>query len=87
MSNDRIKYLTAEQIAQYCNVDKIQVKRWIASGLMGPNLKKQKVLLDDFIMFLNYKKLQNTKPLENESLKVLVVEDEADVADIIGDIF
>lgn len=87
MLNESIKYLSTEQIAQYCNVGKIQVERWIARGLMGANLKKKNVLLDDFIMFLNYRKIQPVESLENEGLKVLVIEDEVDVANTIGDIF
>lgn len=87
MLNNGGKYLSTEQISQYCHVGKIQVERWITKGLMGPNLKKKSVLLEDFITFLNYMKLQPAECLEDGSLRVLVFEDELDIANIIGNIF
>lgn len=87
MLNDNRMYLSIEQISQYCNVGKMQVERWITKGLLVPSSNKKNVPLEDFIKFLNYMKLQPEECLIDDSLRVLVIEDEIDVADIIGNIF
>lgn len=54
---------------------------------MGANLKKKDVSLEDFISFLNHNKFQGREKTNHDSLKVLVIDDETDVANAIGDIF
>lgn len=87
MLADEKKFLSVEQISSYCNVPIATVNRWIAKGFMGANLKKKNVLLEDFILFLNGHKLPDENKKNSTALKVLIVDNETVVADVIGDIF
>jgi CheY-like chemotaxis protein len=87
MNSDKNKYLSVKQISHYCEVDDMIVESWISRGLMGPNNKKTKVQLEDFISFLNSNHhFENTESSRDE-LSVLVVDDELNVASVIGEVF
>jgi CheY-like chemotaxis protein len=87
MDYDKGKYLSIEQISKYCDVNEESVKKWISKGLMGANNKKKKVLLEDFIYFLNIYKIERPLETKESDLKVLVIDDELNVANVIGDVF
>jgi CheY-like chemotaxis protein len=87
MNSDKNKYLSVKQISHYCEVDDMIVESWISRGLMGPNNKKTTVQLEDFISFLNSNHhFENTESSRDE-LSVLVVDDELNVASVIGEVF
>jgi CheY-like chemotaxis protein len=87
MLNEKNKYLSIAQISKYSNVEEETVRGWIGHGLMGPNNKKTQVLLDEYISFLNTRKVQARETSLQGSFQVLVVEDEINVANLIGDVF
>jgi CheY-like chemotaxis protein len=81
------KFLSVVQIAEYCHVPEAIVSSWISKGMMGANLKKKEVLLDDFISFIYSSKFEAGIVSDTHSLKALVVDDEQNVANTIGEIF
>lgn len=81
------KFLSVLQIAEYCHVPEAMVTGWISKGFMGANLKKKEVSLEDFTTFLYSSKFDSDRPVDTHSLKAIVVDDEQNVANAIGDIF
>jgi CheY-like chemotaxis protein len=81
------KFLSVVQIAEYCHVTEAIVSSWISRGMMGANLKKKEVLLDDFISFIYSSKFDAGIGTDKHPLKAIVVDDEQNVANAIGDIF
>ncbi len=75
-----MKTLTPGEIAQYCDVHQRTVSRWIASGqLKGfklPGRGNYRVVLEDFICFLQQQKIPVPESLTATSTTVLVVDDE-----------
>lgn len=75
-----MKTLTPGEIALYCDVHQRTVSRWIASGqLKGfklPGRGNYRVVLEDFICFLNQQKIPVPASL-TAATRVLVVDDEA----------
>jgi excisionase family DNA binding protein len=74
-----MKTLTPGEIASYCDVHQRTVSRWIASGqLKGfklPGRGNYRVVLEDFICFLNQQKIPVADSLTTTTT-VLVVDDE-----------
>lgn len=74
-----MKTLTPGEIAQYCDVHQRTVSRWIASGqLKGfklPGRGNYRVVLEDFICFLQQQKIPVPQALTSTTT-VLVVDDE-----------
>lgn len=81
------KFLSVVQIAEYYHVTEAIVTGWISKGLLGPNLKKKEVSLEDFTAFLYSAKFAPNRTADTHSLKAIVVDDEQNVANAIGDIF
>lgn len=75
-----MKTLTPGEIALYCDVHQRTVSRWIASGqLKGfklPGRGNYRVVLEDFICFLQQQKIPVPESLAATSTTVLVVDDE-----------
>lgn len=87
MPGEKKKYLSIEEISAYCKVPVQTVIRWISKGIMGANLKKKDVSLEDFISFLHRNEFPRKEESAHSTPKVLVIDDEADVANTIGDTF
>lgn len=80
-----MKTLTSGEIASYCDVNLRTVIRWIESGkLKGfklPGRGNNRVLVDDFIDFLERHDMPVPSQLQGDSSpKVLIVDDELPVA-------
>lgn len=76
-----MKTLKPSEIAAYCDVHHRTVSRWIANGdLKGhklPGRGNYRVLLDDFLLFLQKFQIPQPKDLQNlTQTSVLVIDDE-----------
>ena len=87
MANENQKYLTAEQVSEYCGVSVTTVEKWINKGHMGVSKDKTRVDLENFIVFLKEKNNVYRLPKKTAGPKVLVIDGEAKAADSIGNIF
>ena len=80
-----MKTLTSGEIASYCDVNLRTVIRWIESGkLKGfklPGRGNNRVLVDDFIEFLEHHNMPVPSQLQGEATPgILIVDDELPVA-------
>jgi two-component system response regulator VicR len=92
-----MKTLRPSDIAQYCDVHQRTVSRWIAQGrLKGhklPGRGNYRVLLDDFIVFLQTQKmpmpeelLSQTNPIDSVKelpKRILIIDDEIEIRNAI----
>jgi len=74
-----MKTLTPGEIAKYCDVHQRTVSRWIASGqLKGfqlPGRGNYRVVLDDFLLFLQQQQMPVPPQLESQQ-RILIVDDD-----------
>lgn len=78
------KILTLEEIAQYCRVDATTVERWIERGQLKkfayPEHLGTRVEAQEFLSFLRNFKRQLPAEIQRSSTRVLVVEDDLEMA-------
>lgn len=81
---NRQKTLTSGEVAQFCDVNLRTVIRWIEKGhLKGfklPGRGNNRILVTDFIEFLNSHQMPIPRELQHNSSRALVIDDDQSMA-------